>query len=59
VEFAWRRGFRPPGEPPDSGVTFGRVPSGRSITIIWKYVEVFEALEHGNLGKAVFVITAY
>jgi len=29
------------------------------IKIVWKYVEVFEALEPGHLGRAVFVITAF
>jgi len=59
VEFAWRRGLRPPDEARGCRETFGRIPSGRLIKIVWKYVEVFEALEPGHLGRAVFVITAF
>lgn len=39
--------------------TVGRTKAGRWIRIVWRYDEVFDALEPGHTIEAVFVITAF
>jgi hypothetical protein len=39
--------------------TIGPTPSGRVILIVWRYDEVFEALEESGATDVIFVITAF